>query len=352
MRNNGPITVLFPTDGDTLRYVDVGKSVSVQWTGEDKEYIVEYRVGKDDYHLTGRISVEGNTAHYGPFTEDMWNLLALYNPWKFRVKSSERVSDWVTFTILPSVSAMPLKWKNQLNVAWAFWWNESVLLFGGIFTGLLGMVPLVEGIELVNLISIVFIFAILVGLVKANLKRLGSQRVWRWGVTLLYTTLIYSTLSVMPQVWKTLWDFTQGRIDYVGWVLISVASMTLLVYLVVHGRIVLSLLSVFPLGSANVFLLMELGGSPAERIHLTEYGFLGFLVLWALRMDLSGKWFYFWGWMIASGIGLLDEGIQWLLPNRVFEWKDVGLNVVSSGLGILWFVVFQKGRGKEKRDLD
>ena len=40
---------------------------------------------------------------------------------------------------------------------------------------------------------------------------------------------------------------------------------------------------------------------------------------------------------------MVDEGLQWLLPSRVFEWKDVWLNVLSSGLGMLGVAVLWEG---------
>ena len=40
----------------------------------------------------------------------------------------------------------------------------------------------------------------------------------------------------------------------------------------------------------------------------------------------------------------IDEAIQWALPSRVFEWKDVGLNALSGGLGMLLLESIQQSR--------
>lgn len=74
--------------------------------------------------------------------------------------------------------------------------------------------------------------------------------------------------------------------------------------------------------------------TPAERLHLLEYGGLSWLIVWALPRDMPRGAQVLWTLGIISVVGTADEGIQWLLPNRVFEWKDVGLNIVSGAIGL------------------
>lgn len=83
--------------------------------------------------------------------------------------------------------------------------------------------------------------------------------------------------------------------------------------------------------------------TPAERLHLLEYGGLSWLIVWALPREMAPGAQVFWTLGIVSAVGTGDEGLQWLLPNRVFEWKDVGLNIVSGmiGLGVLMALRYQ-----------
>ena len=80
-----------------------------------------------------------------------------------------------------------------------------------------------------------------------------------------------------------------------------------------------------------------------ERIHFLEYGVLGGLLYAALlerRGNLLGTgesgWLSRWpapmAMLLNSVGGWGDEGIQALLPDRVYELRDVGLNV---GAGVL-----------------
>ncbi|MDA0747437.1 MAG: VanZ family protein [bacterium] len=337
----GPIQVLFPVDGATFGYEDVGKTVAVRWTGpEEMVYTIEYRVGEGNYHLEGEMSVQGNAAQYGPYTEEMWNMLALYNPFSFRVKAGETASPWVTFTVMPLEGATPSR-LAMLGVATLFWWGEARLFLTGLGQGALQLIPLAARVKPVDMVSAGLLLAILTGLFRPLLLRLGTDRIWRWGMVLAYVGLIYSTLSVMPKIWGTLWGFTQGRIDYAGTVVTGMVLGVAPVWLMLRYRRLLPLLVLLPVAVGYVWVLMELGRSPAERLHLAEYGLLSFLVFRALRIDMPKGAAYLWGVLIAACVGGVDEGIQWVLPSRVFEWKDVGLNLLSSALGMAMVAIFQ-----------
>lgn len=71
-----------------------------------------------------------------------------------------------------------------------------------------------------------------------------------------------------------------------------------------------------------------------EAIHVLQYVGLGALVAWSHRgarrsrahtRRLAG---------LVMGIGVLDEVIQQWLPNRFFQWSDVGWNWVGGLLGL------------------
>jgi VanZ family protein len=200
---------------------------------------------------------------------------------------------------------------------------------------MLHLLGLVSRFSAVDLVSAGLGIAILAGLLQPCAARLGPERVRRWGAVLLYMGFIYATLPVMPRVWGALWGYTQGRVDYVGIMVAIVAGLALLVYLILRCRRPAPFLLVPPVAAVYALLLANLGRSPAERLHLAEYGLLSLLMFLALRIDMPRRRAYLWGWSIASAAGALDEGIQWLLPNRVFELKDIGLNIVCSGLGML-----------------
>lgn len=72
-----------------------------------------------------------------------------------------------------------------------------------------------------------------------------------------------------------------------------------------------------------------------ERIHILEYGLLSFLVYRALAGagDLSAVLLpALW----AAGLGTLDEFVQWLVPVRTGDLRDVAINLFAGACGVLF----------------
>ena len=95
-------------------------------------------------------------------------------------------------------------------------------------------------------------------------------------------------------------------------------------------------------GIAAAYLLMRARMAlPEERTHLIEYGVASLLIYEALseRARVGGR---VSGWALpalaascAAALGFLDEGIQALLPNRVFDWRDVLFNALAGWMAAI-----------------
>lgn len=79
-----------------------------------------------------------------------------------------------------------------------------------------------------------------------------------------------------------------------------------------------------------------------EKIHVLEYGILGYL---ALRDLLEKNKKIFKNILLAvsfiSLIGILDETFQRFLPYRVGEIRDVATDIVSGLLGIVQYFIYK-----------
>jgi hypothetical protein len=76
---------------------------------------------------------------------------------------------------------------------------------------------------------------------------------------------------------------------------------------------------------------MVLGLSiPEERVHFVEYGALALLARYALACHLPPSRQYLGAWLLASIAGWCDEAIQGLLPDRVYDLRDVVVNSVAA----------------------
>lgn len=160
-----------------------------------------------------------------------------------------------------------------------------------------------------------------------------ERRLWLW--TLAVVVGIYSTLGLA----RTLADELRNRelLD----------SLFLVGLLLILGAIVMQALRSRPggaevgvwLGVAAVYLMLFARmGIPEERTHLIEYGVVALLVFEALsERAAQGRHVpapALVAIAAASGIGVLDELIQGVLPNRVFDPIDIGFNTLAAVLAV------------------
>lgn len=93
-----------------------------------------------------------------------------------------------------------------------------------------------------------------------------------------------------------------------------------------------------------------------ERLHLLEYGLLALGFRAALearsrrRADSAGSWRVLAGaWALTAAAGWLDEGIQALLPNRVYDLRDVGFNALAGALALASAAALEAARQRARR---
>ncbi len=99
------------------------------------------------------------------------------------------------------------------------------------------------------------------------------------------------------------------------------------------------------LGVAAVYAmaLLRMRGSVEERTHLMEYSVVAVLIYQALReRSENGRRVpvpAVLALVAAVLLGWLDEGIQAVLPNRVYDNLDVFRNAVAAAVGVVTSVV-------------
>lgn len=86
------------------------------------------------------------------------------------------------------------------------------------------------------------------------------------------------------------------------------------------------------IGAGLAALAGSLRRHPEEAFHLVQYGVLGLLLFRALSHRLRDPSVYAAGFLAGSAAGIGDELIQWAVPQRVFDFRDVGINVLAVAL--------------------
>ncbi len=139
-----------------------------------------------------------------------------------------------------------------------------------------------------------------------------------------------------------------STVQMIPWILLA-GTLISLVVLVGKGRISLLRGAFILLSFAGIFLFLKTMRNPDERIHIFQYGLLGFL----LMVQFQRK-----SWEQAVGLTLLivllvacaDELFQVFLPNRVGDLRDVGFGCVGGAWGLfLAGLLFRQSRPSQEK---
>ncbi len=163
--------------------------------------------------------------------------------------------------------------------------------------------------------------------------RFSSNRERRlWFITGSAVVAIYSTLGLAGSIVEEL--------ERSG--LLSVFFFVAFVFsvLIIIGSAILN-----KIGSTRIWVtaaitivfgmtVLRMGISPVERTHIFEYGLLAILIHEALTERNKNVFTVRWPSLIAIIItillGFIDEGIQYFIPNRVFDLRDLIFNTAAA----------------------
>ena len=168
----------------------------------------------------------------------------------------------------------------------------------------------------------------------------------RWLALATYTAAVYGFLPFGPRIGITLGGTAAG-----AWLLgpgLTVLTMvgTLTLVLVLVRRVAPPHEYAMLLGAAlgYVVAFSWLRGQHLERTHLPEYGIAACLAWWALAPSVPAV---VPGYVAAAGlaaaIGYGDELLQRVVPGRVYDLRDVGMNAVGAVLGTLVLAAARAG---------
>jgi hypothetical protein len=88
---------------------------------------------------------------------------------------------------------------------------------------------------------------------------------------------------------------------------------------------------------------------PEEKVHFLEYGLLGWLAGRDLLKGRRNMTNAFLAFVFSAGIGALDEGLQYFIPGRFCDIRDVAVNIWASFLGVFVYFLPPNSKIKNKK---
>ncbi len=158
-----------------------------------------------------------------------------------------------------------------------------------------------------------------------------KNRFWFW--TLLWTAGIYASIPIGRPLCEAVRRMNLLNFS-VNMVIVSVL-IGFIVWLLLQKKIAALQLGLFVLVAGIVLFSLNALDIPEEKIHFIQYGPLAYLAFRALKENFATKRAYLFAFLLAACLGYIDEGIQSLTPGRFFGWRDVLLNSIGAGVGLL-----------------
>jgi len=177
-----------------------------------------------------------------------------------------------------------------------------------------------------------------------------------WAIAAGFVAATWSTLY-----WARLaadWFRGHGWLTPLMWLIFASAAGAVLaaVLRLAPGWRELAVLAAF--GIVYALTIGSLRMLPEEALHFVQYGTIGGFFYAALgeRRRRGGPFLArpavpaVLAFLLTAAAGWTDEGIQYLLPNRVYDLRDVGFNAAAAALAIAgtasWRWAHERGAGR------
>ena len=177
-----------------------------------------------------------------------------------------------------------------------------------------------------------------------------ERRLWTW--TAVVVVAIYSTLGLARTLVEHLGnDFVSIWLFLLGCILVLAAVVTQGLRVRPGGAEIAIALGV----AAALLLILVRMSVPTERSHLVEYGVLALFIHEALRERASrGRRVRAPALLAAAAaslVGVIDEGIQRLIPSRVFDPTDILFNVLAAAMAVTASVALRWARRRRESSI-
>ncbi len=162
----------------------------------------------------------------------------------------------------------------------------------------------------------------------------------RLGYVVAFTSLIYLTIPFARDIQGFLRDLKILRVGVYCAVFLFISAVAFFVIRYIgYSLFNVVILTIF---IAIYLLIVKQYSIMVERIHFIEYGLLAFLVYHSLKTTVSGFAVYPVSLLIVTVVGWGDELIQYFLPGRVYDNRDVFLNALSGALILILLYIIDR----------
>ena len=154
---------------------------------------------------------------------------------------------------------------------------------------------------------------------------------WLW--VFLCSSAIFATVPLARNIQRFVYDSVGSAFFTYAVLAVILAAFGALVYLLAYKfrvRSTSQYLWLFSCAGLYIYFTIALRKHPEEAVHFVEYGLLSYFFFRALSVKIHDWKIYITVMLFVTFVGTVDEFIQWLMPGRVWDYRDVGINALAS----------------------
>jgi hypothetical protein len=165
----------------------------------------------------------------------------------------------------------------------------------------------------------------------------------RWLAVTLWIGLVYATIPFVRIAREAFVEVFPAKVIGYAVMIVVIGVVAAATAHLRRSRDRLGVADVAWLSGVSVVFLFwtsRLMGSPEEAVHFLEYGLLGVLLHRALDDRIPDRTIFVAATLAGISVGTVDEIIQWLVPDRYFDFRDIFLNggAVALSQVVIWRV--------------
>ncbi|UCD79122.1 MAG: VanZ family protein [Desulfobacterales bacterium] len=164
-----------------------------------------------------------------------------------------------------------------------------------------------------------------------NSRRLNRKKIILWVIVALYTASLPHVILAYQAIVQHFPPPTAGRIP-LGIIAVLAAAYSVIC---IRRKAALRCSMILAVSTVIVFLIVNFEENANKYIHTPEYIIMIWLLYLALAVDYRGSGILLLVFLCALMLGVVDEILQGIHPQRTYGWKDMIIDAASSFIGIL-----------------
>jgi hypothetical protein len=159
-------------------------------------------------------------------------------------------------------------------------------------------------------------------------------RVLLWALVAVYTFVLPYFIVIYNAILKHFSAAIAGKVPIT---IIIVMGVVFFIAVLALKKDIKTLTLLIPC-TIIVWIFISLEHNPNKYIHIPEYVIMSWILFEALSLDYKGKGIFCLVFICAASLGIVDEVMQGILPERFYGWRDMIMNSAATVIGVFTLV--------------